>query len=168
MVTNFSLFINFKMAHYNLYCLLQENLTSFHCVYTEDMERLLSKCYIKGNAALIQHISNCATKKPRETNYSICKFQQNRFFKNNPLKIWAASKHPKRTPCPSFNQLMAIPSTINTQPLLKRTVFSTNLLQKILSSNCFQHILFRCFLNFSAQKKFVQHEVGFLKVKDDI
>ena len=44
----------------------------------------------------------------------------------------------------------------------------SHLLQEILGGNCLEHIFLGGFLDLPTQQEFVQHEVGLLKVKDDV
>ena len=43
-----------------------------------------------------------------------------------------------------------------------------NLLEQVLSSDCFENILLGCLLDFTSYQELIKHEVGFLKVEDDI
>ena len=43
-----------------------------------------------------------------------------------------------------------------------------HLLKKVLSSDGFENILLRSFLNLAADNELVQHEVRLLKVEDDV
>lgn len=51
---------------------------------------------------------------------------------------------------------------------LKIVIGATDLLQNVLSRDRLQDVLLGCFLNLATHKEFVQYEIGFLKIENNV